>query len=162
MTRSAEVTVRPATLADIRAVAEFQTDTWNENYATMVPAEYLAKMTVETREVRWGARIRAGERRMLLALRGGRIIGAVSFGEREDERPGPRLELMSLYISATERSSGLGARLLELALDGRGSVLWVFEANERAIAFYRRHGFLPDGERTIDADTGLPEVRLSR
>ena len=41
-------------------------------------------------------------------------------------------------------------------------MLWVFEGNDRAVAFYRRHGLQPDGESMFDVDTGVPEIRMTR
>ena len=40
--------------------------------------------------------------------------------------------------------------------------LWVFEGNQRAIAFYTRNDFTPDGESMTDPETGLVCIRLSR
>jgi len=60
------------------------------------------------------------------------------------------------------RKVGVGARLVAELLGGAPAVLWVFADNPRAIAFYARCGFALDGEKTVDSDTGLPEVRMSR
>ena len=153
---------RLATSDDAQAIAEFQTATWNEAYEGLVRADYLARMTVPTRRERWGKRLLAGERQIMLTERDGVVVAVMSFGERSDDRPGPRLELMSIYLSAPARGTGLADYLVQYALGDADAVLWVFEANARAIAFYRRHGFVPDGETMFDTDTGLPEIRMSR
>ncbi|HEX3680734.1 MAG TPA: GNAT family N-acetyltransferase, partial [Galbitalea sp.] len=126
-------------------------------YRDLVPAEYLEQMTVTTRIERWGNRIRSGDRSIFLAEQDGRVEGVVSFGERLDG-----LELMSLYVAAEARSSGLGSRLLEFALGNQAAVLWVFRDNSRAVAFYRRHRFELDGGSATDDDTGLVLVRMTR
>jgi ribosomal protein S18 acetylase RimI-like enzyme len=149
--------IRAAAVEDAVAVARFQTDAWNSAYKDLVPAEYLARMTVVTRTERWGGRIRAGDRSIFLAENDGQIEGVVSFGEGVEG-----LELMSLYIAASIRSSGLGSRLLDLAVGDRAAILWVFRDNPRAIAFYRRHRFELDGAESIDEDTGMTLVRMSR
>ena len=153
---------RLATIDDAQLIAEFQTTTWNEAYAGLVRPDYLARMTVQTRRDRWAARLLAGERQIMLTEHDGAVVAVMSFGERSDERPGPRLELMSIYLSPPARGTGLADYLVGLALGDADAVLWVFEANARAIAFYRRHGFVPDGETMFDTDTGLPEMRMSR
>jgi ribosomal protein S18 acetylase RimI-like enzyme len=154
--------IRAATADDIVRIAEFQTEAWNDAYRDLVPAEYLARMTVETRTARWGGRIRAGDRSIEVAELAGGIDGVVSFGGGSDDLAGPRLELMSLYVRPSVRGSGLGAMMLEHALGDRPAVLWVFRDNARAIAFYRRHGFSLDGAESLDEDTGLVLVRMSR
>jgi ribosomal protein S18 acetylase RimI-like enzyme len=149
--------MRAAAVDDAVAVARFQTDAWNSAYKDLVPAEYLARMTVATRTERWGGRIRAGDRSIFLAEFDGEIDGVVSFGEGVEG-----LELKSLYIAARVRSSGLGSRLLDFALGDRAAILWVFRDNLRAIAFYRRHRFELDEAESIDDDTGLTLVRMRR
>jgi ribosomal protein S18 acetylase RimI-like enzyme len=144
-------------MADAVAVAEFQTAAWNSAYRELVQPEYLARMSVTTRIERWGSRIRQGNRSIFLAEDDDRLDGVVSFGESGDE-----LELMSLYIAAEIRSTGLGSRLLEFALGDRAAILWVFRDNARAIAFYRRHGFELDAGESVDDDTGLALVRMRR
>lgn len=154
--------LRIATVDDIDSIARFQTDAWNSAYRELVPAEYLERMTVETRAQRWGSRIRAGERRIILAELDGRLDAVASTELRSDELPGPLLELGSLYVAEGVRGNGLGALLLEHTLGDEPAVLWVFEANGRAIEFYRRHGFERDPFTKPDPDTSLPLIRMSR
>ena len=159
---SAPYTTRPATVADARAIAEFQTETWNEAYAGLVRADYLERITVEVRLARWGGRLEAADRQILLAEQEGRVVAVTSFGPRRDAFDGPALELMSIYLAAEARGTGLADRLVAETIGDSDAVVWVFEQNARAIAFYRRHGFEPDGATTFDTDTGLPEIRMSR
>jgi len=158
------ITTRRAGYADVFAIAAFQTAVWNEAYRGLVPASYLERTTVADRELRWADRI--GRRDILLAecgdggTRG--VVGVASSSPRDDERSGPRLELNSLYVARGMRGSGLGARLLAELLHDAPAVLWVFAANVRAAAFYERCGFAVDGHETVDDDTGLPEIRMTR
>jgi GNAT superfamily N-acetyltransferase len=153
------ISTRAAGYADVFAVADFQTAVWNEAYRGLVPASYLERTTVADRELRWADRI--GSRRVLLAESGAQLVGVASSSPRTDERPGPRLELNSLYVAQGMRGAGLGSRMLHELLGGEPAVLWVFAANSRAISFYEGCGFAADGHETIDDDTGLPEVRMS-
>lgn len=97
-----------------------------------------------------------------MAESGGELIGVASSSLREDERPGPLLELNSLYVAQGIRGAGLGSRMLRELLGGATAVLWAFAANLRAISFYESCGFAADDQETLDDDTGLPEVRMSR
>jgi GNAT superfamily N-acetyltransferase len=155
-----EITLRQAIPDDVRAIAEFQTATWNEAYRGLVPQSYLDRTTVEVRQQRWAAR--TGDRCILLAERGRELVGVGSSSVRTGGDPGPRLELNSLYVAARVRGSGLGERLLEGLLLGAPAVVWAFSANARAVAFYQRCGFAPDGNTSFDTDTGLGELRLTR
>ena len=153
--------VRRPVLNDVHAIAVFQTACWNEAYAGLVPQEYLDRIGVGDRERRWRDRLVSGDRRVALAEVEGRVVGVVSWGESGTGR-GPTLELKSLYVAAAHRSSGTAAHLLVHAVGEHPAHLWVFRDDLRAQAFYRKHGFLRDGCVTIDPDTGLPEVRMSR
>ena len=154
------ISTRAAGYADVFAIAEFQTAVWNEAYQGLVPASYLERTTVTDREVRWADRI--GRRDILVAESGGELVAVASSSLREDERPGPLLELNSLYVARGMRNAGLGSRMLRELLGGAPAVLWAFAANVRAISFYESCGFAADGQETLDDDTGLPEMRMSR
>ncbi|HEY5230029.1 MAG TPA: GNAT family N-acetyltransferase, partial [Galbitalea sp.] len=108
--------IRVATIDDVHEIAQFQTEVWNETYRGLVSAEYLASTTVDVREARWGSRIGAGERSVFVACEHGRLDGVVSAGDRRDGGAEPTLELMSLYVRAQARGSGLGSRLLREAI----------------------------------------------
>ena len=60
------------------------------------------------------------------------------------------------------QSQGIGAELMQFAIE-RFAVkwLWALEYNTRGIAFYARHGFLPNGETMIE-DEWVPLVKLVR
>jgi GNAT superfamily N-acetyltransferase len=154
------ISTRAAGYADVFAIARFQTAVWNEAYRGLVPVAYLERTTVADRELRWADRI--GRRDILLAELSGDLVGVASSSTRDDQRPGPTLELNSLYVAEGMRSAGLGSRMLRELLGGAPAVLWAFAANVRAIAFYESCGFAADGHETLDHDTGLPEVRMSR
>jgi ribosomal protein S18 acetylase RimI-like enzyme len=156
------VRLRPARPSDVRAIAEFHTECWREAYRDLVPQTYLDRVSAEDRAARWRDRLTTGSRKVALADAAGVIVGVVSWGDSEDSDDVPSLELKSLYVAAGQRGSGVAAALMEQALGTAPAHLWVFEDNRRALAFYSKHGFVPDGERKIDADTGIWEQRLVR
>lgn len=144
-----------ATPADAAAIAALHTEVWGEAYRGLVPDAVLDAITVDDRRVRWEQRL-AGGRRAVLARHGGAVVGAVSWV------PGPPDELASLYVRRDHRGTGLAARLVDAAVGDRPAWLWVFEANPRARAFYRRVGFTVEGERATDPGTGVAELRVHR
>lgn len=79
------------------------------------------------------------------------------------------IELKRIYVLARFYGTGLGKQLLETAMTEARSMaktrmlLGVYNKNERAIAFYRKHGFEEIGTRQFQVGTGLyDDVILSR
>jgi len=71
-------------------------------------------------------------------------------------------EVVKLYVEPQFQSCGIGAELLEYAVDKFGADnLWALEYNTRGIAFYKRHGFQLTGEKMIE-DEWVPLVKLAR
>lgn len=86
----------------------------------------------------------------------GNVVGfaVVDWGPEWWERPedpdfvAPAVSryLSALFTMPGTHGTGLGAALLEAALpDGEAAYLWTMRENPRAVAFYRKHGFVPDG-----------------
>jgi len=71
--------------------------------------------------------------------------------------------LDGLYVAPAAQRAGIGSTLLDLAKAVRpdGFGLWVFEINNPARAFYRRHGFL-ELERTDGSanEEHAPDVKM--
>jgi ribosomal protein S18 acetylase RimI-like enzyme len=78
--------------------------------------------------------------------------------------------LVAMWVSPGRRGQGIADRLvtavcdLARARDAARVALWVADANPRAQALYRRHGFRLSGERGLlrDADPGSGEARMTR
>jgi GNAT superfamily N-acetyltransferase len=81
-----------------------------------------------------------------------------------EEADAPRaLQLFILYQYATEHGTGTGQALLDAVIGDEPAFLWTAEENPRAIAFYRRNGFEPDGARVVSASwENLAEIRMVR
>ena len=91
------------------------------------------------------------------------IVGFAATGPPRDENPPRELELAAIYLLSAHQGSGLGHMLLNATLEDRPASLWVLDENPRAIAFYLRNGFIPDGEEKVDPDYGnIREIRLVR
>jgi GNAT superfamily N-acetyltransferase len=103
-------------------------------------------ITVEDRLARWEGRPVDGA---FVAEVEGRVVGVVQVGPDPDD---PSLgRLRGLHVEPAAQGAGLGAALHEHAvarLRAAGfatAVLWVFEANGHARAFYERRGWVADG-----------------
>ncbi|WP_307864848.1 GNAT family N-acetyltransferase [Myceligenerans salitolerans] len=80
---------------------------------------------------------------------------------KEDFAPVHDRELWSLYVLPELHGSGADAALLGAVLPSGPAQLWVADPNPRAQAFYRKHGFEPDGARFIDRNA-ITEIRRLR
>jgi ribosomal protein S18 acetylase RimI-like enzyme len=141
-----DVTIRLAEVADAERLAPLHLRVWQEAYTGLVPEHILDRRAAEPLEARvdrWRGRIAAPSETTWVALDGDEAVG---FAESGPDRDGSgELELSALYVRADRYGTGLGHRLLVTAIGDRPARLWVLDGNERAIAFYRRHGFVLDG-----------------
>ncbi|MCU1474982.1 GNAT family N-acetyltransferase [Amnibacterium sp.] len=164
--------IRPLTLDDAPATGRMHLAAWHEAYDAFLPQRFWDRFTEEARIAAfarmatdpWPGQV------IVVAERDGRIVGVATSGPTRTDLPHGRppatpLELYSLYVLEAEYGSGTAARLLAAVLpDGAAAELWVFEPNARALAFYAKHGFVPDGARfSFGPEIGeQAEIRLVR
>jgi L-amino acid N-acyltransferase YncA len=99
---------------DARAVAEIHVGTWRAAYASIVPADYLASLSVERREAIWSECIATGVPELLVAKEAGVVQGWLSFGQCRDEGSSKaEAEIWAIYVVPSAWSTGAG-RLLWL------------------------------------------------
>lgn len=114
----------------------------------------------------WERGLASGAEFVIAETAQGKIIGIAGGTPTiaEDADAGVEIELGMLYVLEDYYGSGLGKHLLDTVLGSRDALLWVLEGNKRAIAFYAKHGFVPDGtgEDLIGSWAGLREVRMVR
>ena len=79
------------------------------------------------------------------------------------------VEVRSLFVHPKRWRRGVGTELMEQALEELAALgfdeatLWSFDLNDRANAFYERHGFRRDGAgQRRDFSAGALEVRYRR
>ena len=72
-------------------------------------------------------------------------------------------EIKKLFVEPILQGAGIGAGLLEYALEHLGAqTLWTLEKNEGAIRFYQRHGFRLTGERQLEDGTSEYLVQMQK
>jgi ribosomal protein S18 acetylase RimI-like enzyme len=155
------VELRSAAPEDARAIAEVHVQAWREAYSHLVPAESMARLSVDQRALRWNEIIAAASSQIWVACERDRIVGWGSSGPARGENPPRDLELEGLYVLASHYGSGAGQALLDAAVSDAPALLWVAEDNPRARAFYTRNGFDPDGADSMHSLAGTP-VRAIR
>ena len=168
-----EVIVRAASVDDAAAIAEVHVASWTAAYADLIDLSQAGnRMDVGERERAWRERIpRVGDDgfRTWVAELEGEVAGFAFTQPTEDEDLNPLeiAELVALYLHPEHYGEGLGKLLLDRAVAGVRSqgflqaTLWVLEENARAIHFYRREGWKPDGTRNACYRAlGAPALRL--
>lgn len=143
------IAVREARIEDAAAIARVHIDSWRTTYAGIVPDDYLAGMSYQSRTSFWDNVLRlAGERQQFIYVAEtgeGEIVGFTSGGPDRESNPPFQAELYTIYLLEHYQGQGLGRRLFyalveRLARAGLTSMLlWVFAVNP-ARRFYEALG----------------------
>ena len=68
-----------------------------------------------------------------------------------------------LFVEPVLQNGSIGSRLLEYAVkEHNADHLWALEKNEKAIRFYKRHGFIATGEKKPEEGTSEYLVLLKK
>lgn len=133
--------IRTAREADLPAIAALQAESWQDAYADVFPAAYLAHRVTGDLERHWrDLEIQPGD--VVLVAEEDGLIGFIAVWCRPD----PYID--NLHVRPRLRSRGVGAALMQAAAQQliqkghRTAYLWVVESNKRAVRFYERLGGL--------------------
>lgn len=156
------ITIKPMeTSAEIEGKGYVHWKAWQEAYTGLVSQDFLDGRTLEE-SVR-----KAFDRpdNTLVARDGEKVIGFVTYGPYRWEDLPETGEVMAIYVLKEYYGRGVGRALMEKALEalsGYGRVaLWVLKGNGRAIRFYEKCGFRPDGtEDTLTLGRPVTELRM--
>lgn len=158
--------IRQAGYADLESAARAKALSWAESLRGVVPDEALVRQLepewlVRTAD-RWRALLDGGGCLWLVVGDGGDIAGiAYACIGRDDDGP-TSLELAMMYLREAAQGGGVADALLQTAIGDAPAYLWVLSGNDRAQAFYRRHGFTPDGTRLPVDGLDTTKERLVR
>ncbi len=158
------LSIRYAVPGDAAGIARVHVQAWREAYAHLLPADTLAGLDEGAREEMWRKTIAAATTDIRVASDGAEIVGWATAGAgRDADAPRP-LELEGIYVLASHHGTGAGQLLLDAAAGGRPAYLWLAADNPRALAFYRRNGFVLDGASATAELAGVPVpiVRMVR
>ncbi len=163
---------RPATMNDLEDIVAVFLLCWRESYQGVLPQRLVDAMTDKEASDLWTRVLRESEP--------GDVIVAESAESAESSAAtilgvariavgtGGQGSVHSLYVSPQTQGRGVGSQLLCTACDVLSASrvetagLWVFQDNAPSIAFYRHHGWLPDGQTRVQEAFGEPEIRLGK
>ena len=148
---------------EIRGRAFVAWHSWRYAYKGIVSQDYLDGMKLEKVED-IAFKFKDG---VYVAKDGDKVVGFVSYGEYRGEDLENAGEIYAIYLLEDYWGKGIGARLVETALENLKDfqivALWVFKDNLRARKFYEKCGFRTDGkENTFALITPLDEIRMTK
>lgn len=159
--------IRAPEVGDAASLGRIHVQIWREAYRGLMPQQALDGLDENARADRWAGILAAPSAqgqltRVAVDTTSADVVGFATAGPpRERPKPAP-IELWSLNTVAAVHGSGLGSRLMEEVLGDGPAYLWVLEGNERAVGFYRKHGFDLDGVTRHDPDHGVDDLRMTR
>ncbi|HUF06408.1 MAG TPA: GNAT family N-acetyltransferase [Candidatus Binatia bacterium] len=168
--------IRAARTGDAEAISRIQIASWRAAYRSIMPAEFLATLDEAERADRWRGRIgpaNPAEAPIFVAVdNADAVLGFVNVGPVRDDdvAPAGRGEVYTLYVEPGAWRRGIGSALLAAtdehwrSTDVRELLLWVFEDNAAARAFYEAQGWAADRTRRLDDFGGAQpaEIRYRR
>ena len=136
------VTIRDMLPEDIDGKGTVHFQSWQESYAGIVNADYLANMSEEKCRMmahRWSENT-------AVAIVDGRVVGFVCWIVS-----GGTGELNAIYLLDEYKGFGIGRALADYAMKYLSNcervILWVLKENKSAIGFYEHYGFEETGEK---------------
>lgn len=163
-------TTRPATADDTDALALVGSATFLESFAGILNGGSIVRhCAVQNSAERYNGYLASGAKAWLAEAETGQApigFALLTAPDLQCAREGD-IELKRIYALSRFHGSGLGADLMQTVIDGAKGferlLLGVYRDNSRAIAFYKKHGFDPVGERRFEVGgTFYDDVVLAR
>lgn len=151
--------IRPADRSDALGIATAHIRSWQAAYGHILPADFLANLSIPDRSSRWERIIDAAQSTTVVAEIDGKVAAFASYGHcRDAGAPPGRAEIWALYALPAAWGKGAGRALMEHALAALASqgyaetALWVLSANARGRRFYEAAGFaaVPDTGKWLE------------
>jgi ribosomal protein S18 acetylase RimI-like enzyme len=153
--------IRYITESDDRlAISKVYEESWKYAYKGIVPQDYLDSIP----EGQWASHMEQEDRKNLVMVQNGIIIGTSGFGKSRMEEMDGFGEIISLYFLTDYMGNGYGRLLLQTVVEelkkmGFDKVfLWVLEENRNARDFYEKCGFVQT-ERCLFSDIGGKKLK---
>lgn len=160
---------RPATMNDLEDIVAVFLLCWRESYPAVLPQRLVDAMTDQEASDLWTRVLRESQPGDVIVAESAQAPPATVLGvARIAVGTAGQGSVHSLYVSPRAQGMGVGSQLLSTACDAlsasrvEAAGLWVFQDNAPSIAFYRHHGWLPDGQTRVQEAFGEPEIRLSK
>ena len=141
--------IRHAQHSDLALVADIQTESWQDAYADVFPADYLINQLPQNLRHHWNEVEIRPEDLVLVAEDEG-VVGFIAIWCRPD----PMID--NLHVKPARRSQKLGSALFKSAVryliqrGHKSAYLWAVASNQRAVRFYEKFGGVKTGLADLD------------
>lgn len=159
--------IRPVRLGDEVSLAHIQTESWKAAFRDIVEPGLLRTLTEPEAAQRMYRRLlEEGIGNGYLLELDGKPHCIAYWDKSRDNRRADYAELICIHSLPDNWRQGCGSRMMERVLQDiretgfRNVLLWVFRDNTRAISFYEKHGFAPNG--IVQEAFGAVEVMYER
>ena len=163
---SAALQIRQATLPDAAAIALAASATFLETYAHVIGVDDIVAHVARNHSAKSyiAYLVNPACRIWVVQTATGAIVGyaVLAPATLPDDYPHPDdLEVTRIYVLSRFQNTGVGHSLMKQAFaeatqrNARQLVLGVLRANEKALAFYARHGFEQIGERRFQVGSAV-------
>lgn len=146
------ITIKKATPKDIDLLQKISRETFFETYSKLNTEENMQKYLEENFALETlTTELDNSNSEFYFALRGGDVIGylKLNFGASQtDLKDNKSVEIERIYVLRAFHGNNVGHRLYEKAIQVakqiKADYVWlgVWEENAKAIAFYKKHGFV--------------------
>jgi ribosomal protein S18 acetylase RimI-like enzyme len=141
------IVYRRPLVEDAEALARLHVRCWQETYAGIMDAAYLASLSVEDRVGRWRKNAEEPAGRYLIAVDGDVLVGfAGAAGAEKGLEAFGDGQVHMIYVAASHFRRGIGTVLFSDGLQylkdfgKRRAFVCVVTGNDRAVAFYKAMG----------------------
>ena len=146
--------VRTAVPADAERMAEIHVHAWQKAYQGILPADFLASLSIAARAERWQSDLESmDENSLALVIEDRSSVGGFArLAPSADNSDG---EVQAIYLDPRHWRRGWGRQLMTVAenhlvnLGWREAILWVLERNEPARRFYEALGWRVEPHRAL-------------
>lgn len=145
--------IREANAQDAEEISRIIARSWRGAYQGLIDPVYLDRLPEEYWLPAMRSWLSSGRMYGFLAEANNQPVGCVICGRGRDEDHATWGEIVSLYVLPDMMGRGVGAALLNAAMDslrhdGYDRVyLWCIQGNDRADRFYQHHGFIATFDR---------------
>lgn len=133
---------------DFDAIGNIYSSSQKTAYRGIVPKEYLGDLSGR----RWSSVLAESMHDSFIVLDGEKYVGTSSICAARDEKMSGWGEIISIYLLPEYFGKGYAKLLLDCAIDalidkGFNKIcLWVLNENIRAQKFFKKHGFMQNGD----------------
>jgi ribosomal protein S18 acetylase RimI-like enzyme len=167
--RRMDISIRRAVPGDGADIARIQVATWRAAYRELLPSSILDALDAEAKTPGWERTLAREDAGLFLAVAQDEVVGFAGTCPARDPDVAPATgEVAAIYVHPSRWRAGAGQQLMDAALESLAArgfthvVLWVFEGNAPARAFYSRLGFIDDWARKPETRSGVLEMRMRR